>query len=183
MYKPNNWDDIKPASSLSPDPGYYILKFLDVQEGFSENGNERLSLHFDIAYGEFANHYTNLSASLGKHITLMHWQPTGTESSLPFFKKLILDIEKSNPGYKFDFNPKSLIGKKIGAKLHIQISDKNGKSYAKIKSFYSVDEVRVLIDSEKNKSENNSQPINDNIYQAPTENNNSFEVNDDDLPF
>ena len=145
MQKPSNWDDVEVYSNKKPTPGYYILRIVNATEGVSKHGEELLKLELDICEGEFDNYFSNLSAKINKNLLLRTVQLTQNEKSLPFFKKLVMDLEASNMNYKFDFNPLSMRGRKIGAYLITCLYDtKYGqKEGLKIDKFFSIEEART----------------------------------------
>lgn len=145
MYRPENWDEIQAITTKRPQEDYYIMKIINATEGRSKNGNEEiLRLELDIAEGEFKGFFTKLSQKLNKNLLLRVIQLTQREESLPYFKKMILDIENSNFGYTFDFNPISLREKIVGAYLlSYDYESKYGtKQGLKLDRFYPVGEVR-----------------------------------------
>lgn len=90
-------------------PGGYICRIQKVTDVFDK---EYLKIEFDIADGEFKGYYRDLYNRFGNW-TGNYCQSYGN-NSLPFFKALITAIEKSNNGYKFDFNEHTLAGKYVG---------------------------------------------------------------------
>ena len=73
---------------------------------------EYLRIEFDIAAGELKGYYRELYNNKG------FWNGNFIKSykdkALPFFKKFIKAVEKSNAQYKWDNNEGGLVGKKIG---------------------------------------------------------------------
>lgn len=163
MFKPENWDDVEPISSKKPIEGYYILKIINAVEGFSKQKSEPLiRFEFDVMEGEFTNFFSSISEKVNKNLLLQYNQLTNKQESLPYFKKLIMDIESSNYGYKFDFNPYSLKGKKIGALLiEFEFDTKFGtKKYLKIDKLLPVGEVREMLGEQlKNELKNNNNDL------------------------
>ena len=80
-----------------------IIEVIDVPE------KEYLDVYFDIVEGEFKGYFAALQANTGKNygrITRSYKQ-----NALPFFKAFITAVEKSNPGYKWNWDEKTLNGK------------------------------------------------------------------------
>lgn len=87
----------------------------------SSSGMEQLVLQLDIAEGDYKNYYSDLyAADLERNGTKAKWRNGGLfrqgweGKSLPYFHGLMTCIEKSNDGYKWDWDEKTLKGKKIG---------------------------------------------------------------------
>lgn len=87
----------------------------------SSSGMEQLVLQLDIAEGDYKNYYSDMySADLERNGTTAKWRNGGLfrqgweGKSLPYFHGLMTCIEKSNDGYKWDWDEKTLKGKKIG---------------------------------------------------------------------
>ena len=168
MEKPDNWDDIEAITTKKPEPDFYILKIINAIEGTTKNGEAVLKLELDIIEGEFENYFTDLSSKLGKNLLLRSNQLIKRPAALPFFKKLINDVQDSNIGFNFDFNPMSLKGKKIGAELELYIYESKfgDKEGLRISRFFTVGEVRKK------------------LAKKPPENfENVFLKRNDDLPF
>lgn len=144
MQKPEYWDDIEAISTKRPTPNYYILKIINATEGTTKENEPILKLELDIIEGEFSNYFTNISTKINKNCLLRSNQLIERKKALPYFKKLINDIESSNMGYKFDFNPVTLRGRKVGAYLNYYYYDSgNGeKKGLRIEKYFSVGEVR-----------------------------------------
>ena len=109
LRRPENWDSIQPKEMgefTKLPAGAYHCHITSVVEKKSKAGNEMLELEFDIASGEYAGHFAE---SQYKPI----YRQVTEESSLEYFRGMILAIEESNPGYKWDWNPNSLIGKQV----------------------------------------------------------------------
>lgn len=101
------WDLINEAGELKNLPaGAYacrIIEVIDVPE------KQYFDVYFDIVEGEFKGYFTTLQNNTGKNygrITRSY-----KENALPFFKAFITAVEKSNPGYKWNWDEKSLNGK------------------------------------------------------------------------
>lgn len=72
---------------------------------------EYLEIYSDITKGEFANYFKSLTDS-GLKDTSLHIRSYKTKA-LPFFKSFITAIEKTNPGYKWDWDETKLVGKNV----------------------------------------------------------------------
>lgn len=120
MEKIQGWDEA-PAytgETQSLPAGLYhcIIKQVNVQK--DRNNNEQLIICFDISDGEYKGFYQK-QFDLRKQNSIdvkwggIHRQFTH-DKGLPFFKGMICSIEKSNNGYRWDWNEKGLVGKLFG---------------------------------------------------------------------
>ena len=105
------WDLINEAGEFKRLPagiyGVRITNVVDVPE------KEYFEVYCDIVKGEYANYFKTLVDS-GLKDTSREIRSYKT-NALPFFKAFITAIEKSNPGYKWDWDEKKLIGKVVMA--------------------------------------------------------------------
>jgi hypothetical protein len=138
MRKPDGYDgaEAKNAGFREPVAGPCILGIIRATAGKSDNGNPQLTIELDIADGPFKNFYREKSERFNQSWYLKHWQ--GTEGkSIPYFKGLIVAIEESNPGYKFDFNEATLSRKLIGGNLREEeYAKKDGSIGVRMKIAY-----------------------------------------------
>lgn len=201
--KPNNWNEVREPSEFVKLPlGAYVCKIRQV--AIQNNGyGDQLFILFDISEGDYAGYFANdfknnQNADKKWKGVLRQWLPKddGSEKdewTKSAFKGLIMSIEKSNPGYVFDWNENSLVGKQIGVLFRNEEWDYNGKHGWAVRPFraISVDSLRsgdfrLPADKPlKNKSSADSYGgFGDYSYPAaPAEN---FEVltgDDEELPF
>jgi hypothetical protein len=85
--------------------GVKITNVVDVPE------KEYWEVYCDITKGEYANYFKTL-VDAGLRDTSKSIRSYKT-NALPFFKAFITSIEKTNPGYHWDWNEKGLIGKNV----------------------------------------------------------------------
>ena len=104
-----NYDKINEAGEFKRLPaGIYGVKITDVVD---KPENEYLEIYCDIVKGEYAN-YFHLQVANGlkdSSRTIRSYK----DSALGFFKAFITAVEKSNPGYQWDWDEKKLIGKNV----------------------------------------------------------------------
>lgn len=131
-----NWDNVQEASDFPKvTPGGYLARIVAVKD---EEDKEYLLISYDFAEGELKGYYKDLAASKG------FWGGTFVrsykEKALPFFKAFKTAVEESNPGYVFQNDPQSLVGKWIGVIIGEEEywSDRDRK--VKIRTY--VDQVR-----------------------------------------
>lgn len=158
MIKPAEWDSTEAFTGdfKTITPGGYICKIIQAKVETTQTGKEMLSIMFDIAEGEFKGFYTEQFKK--KHATNpdAKWQGSYRQltqgKSLSFFKGMIYAIEKSNPGYKWDFDETSLKGKSFGGVFgQEEYLNNNGETKLATKCMYirSVDQVRAGVETPK----------------------------------
>ena len=96
----------------SPPAGGYVctvFAVLDVPE------KEYLKVEFDIAEGEYKDYGVATLERAGFNPLKM--VKSYKESAKGFFKRFISAVEKSNPGYTWNWDEHTLVGKRFGAVL------------------------------------------------------------------
>lgn len=121
-----NWNGIESLGNRDYKrlvPGGYICKITKVEDRV---GSFCLYIEYDIAEGEFAGHAADCLERNGFTPLKMYknygsTDPNATDEKRRkiegMFKAFVDDIEKSNPGYKWDWNEKGLVGKTVGMVL------------------------------------------------------------------
>lgn len=101
--------------------GKYICEIKGAKEVEAKNGKKQLVLQLDIAEGEYKDFYSDqFSKTIKEKGTNAKWNNGGLfrqgyeGKQLPFFKGMITCIEESNEGYEWNWDEKTLKGKKIG---------------------------------------------------------------------
>lgn len=146
--------------------------------------NEYLEVYCDIAKGEYANYFKAL-VDAGLRDTSMSVRSYKTKA-LPFFKGFIKAVEKTNPGYQWDWDEKKLIGKNVIAVFgEEEYLDKEGnvKIATRVVEFRSLDaykEGKIKV-PELKKLPPQEQPITEPTLINPTPQ--LLELDDDKLPF
>ena len=99
-------------------PGAYKCQVLQVYMTTTNTGKEMMNILFDIAEGPFEGFYMRQFKSRQKTDKEAKYpgifRQLTRDSSLPFFKGVITSIERSNPGYKWDWQEKKLVKKYFG---------------------------------------------------------------------
>ena len=125
MQKPSNWDTTPAITGeYTPlPPGGYECRIVKVQSSKAKSGKPMLTISFDIESGKYAGYYRkqyegrkagNNEAKWGG----MYYQLTdGGEIQLGRFKGMLQNIEKSNPGYVWNWDEQNLVGKLFGGKF------------------------------------------------------------------
>lgn len=198
MKKINDWENIKESSDFKRlEAGAYIcaIKFVeDVPE------KEYLKIYFDIVKGDNKGYFQKLYDSDTRKDK--KWPIAGTlirsykESALSMFKGFITAVEKSNKGYKWDFNEKSLVKKYIGLIIAdeeylTQKGAKRVRNYvASVRSLEAIEKGDFTIPALKELDESKLQEFNkteekfvDPFADATTDADEETTENDDSSPF
>ena len=89
--------------------GGYVVKITAIKD---EPSKEYLAIEYDIAEGEHAGYHAET------YQRAKFWggkmNRSYGEKSQQYFDGFLTAIEKSNPGYEYDWNPLSLVGKLVG---------------------------------------------------------------------
>ena len=207
--QPNNWDQVQEFTERAKLPlGAYVCKVNNVRVDVHDANSAQLCIAFDIAEGEYAGFYkrelaANTAANKKYKGVLRVWLPKDdgsekdewTKSTL---KGLVTSFEKSNPGYKWNWNEQTLIGRMVGIQFRNEEWEYEGKTGWAVRPFraISVDSVRngtFTLPNEKPLKNKDSGGYGDNYgsnygsydqnYSAPAS---DFAILDDDdaqLPF
>jgi hypothetical protein len=111
MNKIDNWDKIDDASEFQTlTVGPQICKIINVND-FPDK--EYMCVEFDISEGELKGYYEELHkafpAGRWKGFIYRSYKQTAAK----FFKAFITAVEKSNPGFKWDWDENKLVGKTV----------------------------------------------------------------------
>lgn len=152
--RPNNWNEVKEFSDRPKLPlSAYICKVKKTAIQSTEYGAQ-LCVLFDIVEGNFKDYFDNdFKANQNQDKkwkgVLRQWLPKddGSEKdewTKSSFKGMVTSFEKSNPGYQFDWNEASLVGKLIGILFRNEEWEYDGKTGWAVRPFkaISVDSVR-----------------------------------------
>jgi len=151
MRKPENFDKTEAITGgefKQLPPGAYVCTIKEAFEVTTQGGKNMLQLWLDIAEGEHRDHFQNQYAAAGRKFGDAKWRGTYNQltegESLGYFKGLLLDIENSNPGYKFNFDEKTLVKKKIGGVFgREQYRNQKGELKFAVKCLYCTEAGRV----------------------------------------
>jgi hypothetical protein len=154
MRKYDGFDKVeaKTGEYESLQAGGYICKILQVKAEESDgtkNYDTLLRIGFDIAEGEHKDYYRRQfdrkkQSNPDAKWTGMYYQ-TVKGDDLGYFKGFITSIEKSNPGYKWDWDEQKLKGKLFGGVFGEEEylgNDGNVHASVKLQWIRSVDKVR-----------------------------------------
>jgi hypothetical protein len=102
--------------------------------------NQYLEIYCDIVKGDFKDYFKTLTDAGLKDTSLSF--RSYKQNALPFFKAFITAVEKTNPGYHWDWDETKLVGKNVIAVFgEEEYLDKNGevKVGTRVAEFRSVD--------------------------------------------
>lgn len=155
MIKPQNWETVEAAPEFGEREklalGGHIVVIKRAYEYVGMTGNESLKIEIDIADGEqkgfFQKQYDENTNSDKK------WPSAGCkyislkEENLPMFKGFITTVENSNAGYTWNFDEKTLTGKKLVGVFGLEeYLDNEGKlkTATKLTQFRSLDKLNEI---------------------------------------
>lgn len=164
------------------EPGGYICKILKVAVEEKSYG-ELMKIAFDIAEGPHKDFYKrrferNKQSNPDAKWPGMYYQ-TIKPNDLRYFKGFITNIENSNPGFKWDWDEKKLVGKLFGGVFgQEEYENSNGEIKLATKCMYvrTVEQVKNGIEIPDIKRLNNSNSSASNSGYTSMD-------NDDELPF
>lgn len=152
MRQPSNYDTTQAADGSGGAKltvGGKICIITGAYESVAKkSGMPMLVIEFDICEGAEKNYYKDLQEKFGGDWRGVYRQPTQDVDGncSPFFKGMITAIEASNDRYKFDFNERTLIGKRFGGVFaeeeYISRSDGEVKTSVKLANIRSVESIR-----------------------------------------
>ena len=192
--KPNNWDNVQEMGEREKLPlGAYVCKVKQVRVQDNDYGSQ-LAVLYDITEGDYKGYYdadfkANQNPDKKWKGLLRVWLPKDDgsdrdETTKRIFKGFVSTFERCNPGYTWDWNENSLVGKTVGILYRNEEWDYNGKHGWAARPFrvISTDAVRegtytIPKDKPLNNSSASVKPTHANVPAGYTE------VEDDDLPF
>lgn len=202
MEKPKNWDSVQANTGDYENLklGAHEVVIKDAYEYTGMTGNKSLKVEVDIAgndeqKGFFQKQYDNNTLSERK------WPSAGCkyislkedDTCVAMFKGFTTVVENSNQGYKWNFDEKSLIGKKLCAVFGLEEYKKQDGDIGtatKLVQFRSLDklnEIKIpkvkllngeLIDYEKYKNRNDETHQLNELFGSGV-----VEISDEEMPF
>lgn len=153
--QPNNWNQVQEFTERPKLPlGAYVCKVKNVRIDAYDANSAQLCIVFDIAEGEHAGFYkreyaANTTENKKFKGVLRVWLPKddGSENdewTKRTLKGMVTAFEKSNPGYKWNWDEKTLIGRMVGILFRNEEWEYDGKTGWAVRPFraISVDSVR-----------------------------------------
>ena len=191
--KPNNWNEVQEFTDRQKLPlGAYVCKIKQVRVQDNSFGSQ-LCMLFDISEGEYANYFkkdfdSNTAQDKKWRGLLRVWLPKddgsdNDEITKRTLKGMTTAFENSNPGYAWDWNENSLVGKTVGILFRNEEWDYNGKNGWAVRPFRAISADTVRNEEytlPKDKPLKNKQSVAPS-YTNP--NNGYEEVEDEELPF
>ena len=122
MVKPNNWETIEPdyGDYEKLPAGGYVCRIVAVQATTSNAGNEMLVIYLDIAEGTHTGRFMKQYRTRKEYEEQPKWSNAATFRQLTSgeyvsrFKGFIKTIEKSNPGFVWNWDEKKLEDLRFG---------------------------------------------------------------------
>lgn len=151
--KPNNWDNVQEMSDRAKLPvGAYVCRVKQVNVMRMESG-EQLVILYDIAEGEhkdfFARDFQTSTMQDKKWKGVFRqWLPKDDgsdrdETTKRILKGMITAFENSNPGYVWNWDETSLIGKTVGILFREEEWEWQGKRGWSVKPFRAMTASKV----------------------------------------
>lgn len=106
-----NWNEVKDEVK-TPVPGGYTAKITRVED---DEQREFLKIEWEFVEGEFKG--VNRETFVAFGFWPLSFVKSYKEKALRFFKGFKTAVENSNPGYSFNNDPQSLVGKFVGVVL------------------------------------------------------------------
>lgn len=185
MKKIEDFNEVQEAQDFkNVQPGPKVVKIVEVED---KEDKEYLKIAFDIAKGDMKGHFAEMKKNMG----LSDWPIQGNtiksykKKALPFFKRFITAVEKSNEGYKFDFDEQKLVGKYFVANFGEEEYDNGSEIKTTVRmqearSLQSLKDGKIQIPKKKTLSKEEHAKY----EKQSTQQNQKIEVPDlDDLPF
>lgn len=134
--------------------GAYVVEIKSAREDLNNSGNgSHLTIAFDIAEGEYKGFYvnqfdrnTNEDKKWPRDAIFYLTVPTDNSPAyvMDSWNTFFADLEDSNNGFVFAGDVKTLKGKLIGGKFHIEQSQYHGNVYSHVRLRWTcvVDDVR-----------------------------------------
>lgn len=136
-----DWDNVQESKGFEKLPaGGYVCGITAVEDYPSK---EYLEIEFDIAEGEHKNEYRSLYDEKG--FWAGKFRQSYSKKGMGYFKKMLIALEKSNPGFKYNDDEKMLKRKLIGLVIGYREGvgqDGNVREYVDVQDFVSVSDIR-----------------------------------------
>ena len=194
--RPGNWNDVQEFAERQKLPlGAYVCKVKKVAIQQNDNYGGQLCILFDIEDGDYrgfyANEFNNNIADNKKWKGVLRvWLPKddGTENdewTKSTFKGMVTAFEKSNPGYQWNWDENSLVGKEIGVLFRNEEWEFKGKTGWTVRPFKAIS-VDSVADGKYTLPKDKPLKNKASAYSAPAVSAGDFSMLDDDdsdLPF
>lgn len=180
MEKPAGYDEAQAFGEIETLPaGGYKCIIKKVVEEQTKNKKKYIKVGFDIAEGEYKDFYQKKFANDTRDnpkwsgVWTIFTEGYEPDTTNPKFKGFITSVEKSNENFKFDFDEKKLVNKKIGLVFREEeFLGTDGLPHTAVKPFFA-----VSYDKAEEAKIPNKKVLSDNQYDQ------AFDADNDDLPF
>ena len=153
LRRPQNWDAVQAkrfGEFVELPPGGYKCVIVDAKAATSTTKKEMLVVQLEIASGEYAGHFKTLPDNLQFQARLNQ-----LTERVENFKALIEDIESSNPGFIWNWDEESLVGKYccgvFGREQYESKSDGKPRFSTRLSYITSLGELNAGIEPPKDK--------------------------------
>lgn len=192
--RPNDWDTAQAYTGESEQlaPGGHIVRIMAMRQEMSRNNKPMLVVAFDIEEGSASDgFYKRRHDAAKKQNAAAKWQGVirymlhakDGVSTNGFFKGFIGALEESNPGFKWNWDERSVAGKLVGMVFgeeeYRSQTDGSIRTSVKAQQARSVQAIRDGVKAPEKKRLKD-----DNPGTAPFDPNAGFtRADDEDLPF
>lgn len=176
--------------------GAYVCEIKNVKiEGVDPD--QQMVLRLEIVEGDYTNYYTNrYNFDVQRNASQQHYgtkykgdfrlnipNPANTKREHPewdvsAFNNMVFCVESSNEGYKWNWDEKTLKGKKVG--INVRAGTYNGNPYTTIGKLEPVDDVRKGICKPMRPKADSNPPA---AAAAPADPSGFTPIYTDELPF
>ena len=176
--------------------GAYVCEIKNVKiEGVDPD--QQMVLRLEIVEGDYTNYYTNrYNFDVQRNASQQHYgtkykgdfrlnipNPANTKREHPewdvsAFNNMVFCVESSNEGYKWNWDEKTLKGKKVG--INVRAGTYNGNPYTTIGKLEPVDDVRKGICKPMRPKADSNPPA---AAAAPADPSGFTPIDTDELPF
>ena len=146
MKQINNFENVQATTGdfKRPTPNGYICR-ITLADDYPFDANtgkgDYLKIEYDIASGEFKDYYTEQYNRFGGDFWAATMFRSYKEKALGMFKHFIDCVEKSNAGFVWDWDEKTLMGKFVGLVLAEEEYENNS---GEIKTRLYVSQVKTV---------------------------------------
>lgn len=99
------------------EPGPHVVEIKKVEDNVDR---EYLRVEFDISRGDHKGKFAEMEKNTGTWPNMGVLYKSYKPKALPYFKRFIVAVEKSNDNFKFDFDEQKLVGKLFVANYGIE---------------------------------------------------------------
>lgn len=174
--KPKDWETVEAqdGSFKRLPAGGHVCRIMQATSAKSKNGNEMIVICFDIEGGEYNGYYSKMfeqsmvkDGANAKYPSGGIFRQCTDGKSTGIFKGVIQNIEKSNQGYVWNWDERTLTGKLFGGVFREEeyISQRDGQVKKSVKciAVRPVEGIENVPVPTPKKAEETSSPMQDEI--------------------